>query len=123
MGTIQLHSNDVICGRGGKGGKAFEHFGNKNYRKLVQLSTVCSMLLVRLIYCLLTKNLLYQIYYTRVPKNIKRPIARTIVKTIKELNPPGRFVRKNAKSGMWYELRDVEAVEKILQALRESCQG
>ena len=58
-------------------------------------------------------------YYTRVPKNIKRPIARTIAKTIKELNPPGRFIRKNVKSGLWFELTDTEAVEKTLQALRE----
>ena len=41
MVALKVHSNDVICGRGGKGGNNFEHFGNTNYRKLVKLSRVC----------------------------------------------------------------------------------
>ena len=44
MVAIKPHSNDVLCGRGGKGGKLFEHFGNRNYRKLVEISTVRSLL-------------------------------------------------------------------------------
>ena len=43
MGKIVIvpHPNDVICGRGGKGGKIFENFGNKNYRNLIKISAVC----------------------------------------------------------------------------------
>ena len=43
MGKIVIvpHPNDVICGRGGKGGKIFEHFGNENYRNLIKISAVC----------------------------------------------------------------------------------
>ena len=51
---------------------------------------------------------------------MKRAIARTIAKTIRELKPPGRFIKFDSKSGAWHELSENQTVEKILQALRES---
>ena len=49
----------------------------------------------------------------------KIKIARSLVKSIRSQNPPGRFLKKNPNSGLWHDIGDKRAIEKISQALRE----
>ena len=50
-------------------------------------------------------------------KNDKPAISRAIVRSIRETN--GRFLKKDEKSGLWYEIGDDAAREKTSQALRQ----
>ena len=42
-----------------------------------------------------------------------------IVRAIRNGDPPGRFLKKDEKSGKWYDIGDKRAAEKTSQALRE----
>eukprot|EP00548_Thalassiothrix_antarctica_P016094 CAMPEP_0194177714 /NCGR_PEP_ID=MMETSP0154-20130528/11419_1 /TAXON_ID=1049557 /ORGANISM="Thalassiothrix antarctica, Strain L6-D1" /LENGTH=316 /DNA_ID=CAMNT_0038892373 /DNA_START=31 /DNA_END=978 /DNA_ORIENTATION=- len=84
---------DVLLGRGGA---ALRHPGNQNFRSLV-LSNKC-------------------LYITSL-KAEKLKISRSIVKSIRKNN--GRFLERDTKSGIWYEVGDKRAIEKTSQALRE----
>jgi hypothetical protein len=42
-----------------------------------------------------------------------------IVKALRNSDPPGRFLRKDEKTGKWYDIGDKKAAEKASQALRE----
>jgi len=57
--------------------------------------------------------------YVRAPKIQKPSVARVIVRAIRNGDPPGRFLRKDEKSGKWVEVGDKKAAEKTSQALRE----
>lgn len=46
-------------------------------------------------------------------------IADSIVSEIQNLTPPGRFLKKDTKTGLWKEVDSSMAREKTLQALRE----
>lgn len=53
-------------------------------------------------------------------KKQKSMISRAIVEKVKtELSPPGRFLTKNAMTGLWQEVDDKRAAEKTAQALRD----
>merc|ERR1719343_1636308 len=84
---------DVLCGRGGA---ALRHPGNQTYRRLVNLN----------------KGL-----YITCLKTEKLKISRSIVAAIREQN--GRFLERDAKKGVWFDIGDKKAVEKTSQALRE----
>ena len=84
---------DVLCGRGGA---ALRHAGNQTYRRLVNLN----------------KGL-----YITCMKTEKLKISRSIVAAIREQK--GRFLERDAKKGVWYDIGDKKAVEKTSQALRE----
>jgi len=94
------HDHDVLSGRGHG---INEHTGNKRFRVLVQeLKGEC----------------------LSSPKPEKPRFARTIVNSILNLDPPGRFLKKgNPKldqdSKLWYEIGDQGAMKKTMQALRE----
>lgn len=45
-----------------------------------------------------------------------------IVRALRGSNPPGRFLKKDDKTGKWIELSDKKAAEKCSQALREKTQ-
>lgn len=45
--------------------------------------------------------------------------ARMVIQKIKNLNPPGRFLKQNPNTGAWYEIGDKKAILKTRQALRE----
>ena len=38
---IAPNQNDVLSGRGGKGGITYDHAGNQTFRKLVKMKQVC----------------------------------------------------------------------------------
>lgn len=42
-----------------------------------------------------------------------------IVRALRNSEPPGRFLKKDEKTGKWYDIGDKKAAEKASQALRE----
>jgi DNA-directed RNA polymerase delta subunit len=57
--------------------------------------------------------------YVRAPKIQKPSVARVIVRLIRNGDTPGRFIRKDDKTGKWVDIGDKKAVDKTAQALRE----
>lgn len=57
--------------------------------------------------------------YVRAPKIQKPSVARVIVRAIRNGDPPGRFLKKDEKTGKWFDVGDKKAAEKTSQALRE----
>ena len=91
----EIRPHDILCGRGGM---TNNHFGNKRFRKLVDE---------------------HRRDYIDASKIKKPDVARLIVKTIRSETPAGRFLKKDAKTGKWYEISNRKAAEKASQALRE----
>jgi len=89
---------DVLSGRGGG---VNGHPGNKRYRALVNSA----------------KD---EYLSPRTKKLDKAHIALRIVKEVRESVPPGRFLKKDPRSGLWHEIGDAAAVRKTGQALREN---
>lgn len=89
--------NDVLCGRGGS---INSHPGNERFRRLVEKRK--------------------RVYLTARFKREKRLIASSIVSEIRALDPPGRFLARDPKSGMWKDIGDEKARDKTSQALREN---
>lgn len=52
-------------------------------------------------------------------KKIKTHITAMIVKEIRSLDPPGRFLEPHGMSDLWVEIGDENAMKKTAQALRE----
>mmetsp|Transcript_5802 Transcript_5802/g.11869 ORF Transcript_5802/g.11869 Transcript_5802/m.11869 type:complete len:459 (-) Transcript_5802:518-1894(-) len=91
---IKFYSrNDVLCGRGGG---TNVHPGNRRFRDLINANRRA---------------------YLKARKNDKPAISRSIVRTIREMN--GRFLKKDEKQGLWFEIGDDLAREKTSQALRQ----
>mmetsp|Transcript_8300 Transcript_8300/g.17336 ORF Transcript_8300/g.17336 Transcript_8300/m.17336 type:complete len:817 (+) Transcript_8300:140-2590(+) len=95
--TNSPHDNDVLCGRGGC---INSHPGNEQYRKFVERKK--------------------RVYLTARFKREKRLIAESIVAEVRKLDPPGRFLTKDARSDFWYDIGDEKARDKTSQALREN---
>jgi hypothetical protein len=74
------------------------HKGNKRFRDIVAL---------------------HRPDYVRAPKIQKPSVARVIVRAIRNGDPPGRFLRKDDRTGKWIDVGDKKAAEKTSQALRE----
>jgi len=94
-GNILVTDYDILCGRGGL---TNHHRGNKRFRDIVAL---------------------HRPDYVRAPKVQKPSVARVIVRAIRNGDPPGRFLRKDEKTGQWVDIGDRKAAEKTSQALRE----
>lgn len=92
-GISTYGENDVLSGRGGG---TNVHPGNRNFRDLINL---------------------HRRAYLKARKNDKPAISRAIVRAIRESN--GKFLKKDEKSGLWYEIGDDAAREKTSQALRQ----
>lgn len=92
-GTSFFNDADVLSGRGGG---TNVHPGNRNFRDLINL---------------------HRRAYLKARKNDKPAISRAIVRSIRENN--GRFLKKDEKSGLWFEIGDDAAREKTSQALRQ----
>jgi hypothetical protein len=91
---IKFYSrNDVLCGRGGG---TNVHPGNRRFRDLINANRRA---------------------YLKARKNDKPAISRSIVRTIREMN--GRFLKKDEKQVLWFEIGDDGAREKTSQALRQ----
>ena len=94
-GNILVTDYDILCGRGGL---TNHHRGNKRFRDIVAL---------------------HRPDYVRATKIQKPSVARVIVRAIRNGDPPGRFLRKDEKTGHWIDVGDRKAAEKTSQALRE----
>lgn len=47
-------------------------------------------------------------------------ISRSVVDRVRtQLDPPGRFLEKDPRTGLWHEVDDKRALEKTAQALRD----
>ena len=95
----EFTESDVLFGRGGL---TNTHVGNRRFRDII---------------------LLHRPDYARAIKIEKPNVARRIVKAIRCGSPPGRFLKKDSKNGMWYDVGDKHAAEKTSQALREKTQA
>jgi len=89
--------NDVLCGRGGR---INSHAGNVQFRDIIH-----------------SKKKEYLAPTTK--KLEKAHIAAGIVNDIRTMNPPGRFLKEEKGTGMWYDIGDAKAIKKTGQALRE----
>mmetsp|Transcript_17701 Transcript_17701/g.43636 ORF Transcript_17701/g.43636 Transcript_17701/m.43636 type:complete len:555 (+) Transcript_17701:1464-3128(+) len=91
------NENDVLCGRGGR---INSHAGNRQFREVIQSRKTA--------------------YLAPTTKKLEKAhIAAAIVNDIRSMQPPGRFLKEDGKSGMWYDIGDAKAFKKTGQALRE----
>jgi hypothetical protein len=94
-GISKPHPHDVLAGRGAS---INQHPGNQYFRSLV-------------------KHLKNE--YVVTPKSEKPQFAKLVVKHIRALKPPGRFLRQAKGSKEWTAMDDKGALDKTRQALRE----
>ena len=90
------HHNDVLMGRGGKNNA---HYGNKQLRKLA-------------------RELAPSYYHT--PRLEKQAIFQNLVSRVKQMNPPGRFLRQNKHTLLWTEVDEGQIRRKASQHLRDA---
>ena len=57
--------------------------------------------------------------YVRLPKSKRGALSETIVRQVRNLEPPGRFLQRDPTTGLWFDIGDQKATEKTAQALRE----
>jgi len=100
-GPIQEPSvNDVLSGRGGR---INSHPGNVQFRQLV--------------------NKYKHVYLSKQTKKLEKVnIADKIVKAIRSMDPPGRFLKEDTRIQMWVEIGDQRARKKAGQAMRENAE-
>lgn len=94
--SINPHVNDVLMGRGGKNN---QHSGNEHLRQIARVESE---------------------RYRLSTKKGKSAISRQLVKQMRDLNPPARFLKKEADSGEWVEVGEDTAREKASQVLRDA---
>jgi len=94
-GIREPHPHDVMFGRGGG---TNHHPGNKRYRQMVEDRKVD---------------------YINSKRLDKPLVALDIIKTWRAQSPPGRFLKIDEKTGLWFDVGDKKAREKTSQALRE----
>ena len=92
---ITPHDHDVLSGRGNF---VNYHAGNEHFRALVRK---------------------HKLDYVKCPKPQKGKFSRIIVEEIKARNPPGRFLKQDATTKLWYDIGEKKAMDKTRQALRE----
>lgn len=92
---VSPREQDVICGRGNF---ANYHAGNAYFRNLVQS---------------------YKIDYVACDKADKKKYSKMIFDTIRNLKPPGRFLKFDARLNTWFDIGEKKALDKTRQALRE----
>jgi len=90
------HQNDVLMGRGGKNN---QHVGNEQLRGIAR-----------------GRSLDYQ----NASKKGKSSISRELVRIVREMKPPGRFLRKDPKTNKWEDVGNDIAREKTSQVLRDA---
>lgn len=88
-------TNDVLCGRGGG---SQNHIGNREYRAVINANK-CA--------------------YIDACRKTKTLLVESIVKAVRMQSPPGRFLEKDTKSGLWNDIGDKRAFAKTCQAIRE----
>jgi hypothetical protein len=97
LGGIMIpHENDVLLGRGGNNNK---HSGNNQLRAFA-------------------RDLVLQ--YVKSSKKGKSHLSRLLVKQVREMNPPGRFLKQHRLTKEWTDVGDKVAREKASQVLRDA---
>jgi hypothetical protein len=89
------HDHDVLSGRGNF---VNYHPGNEHFRTLVRK---------------------YKLEYVQCPKPQKGKFSKVIYDEIKARNPPGRFLKQDNSSKLWFDIGEKKALDKTRQALRE----
>jgi len=90
------NQNDVLCGRGTW---VYRHTGNKQLRTIADSSKGP--------------------YFSKSATKLRKGrIAASIVQKIRNMDPAGRFLRKNDEDSSWYDIGDRKAARKVEQALR-----
>jgi hypothetical protein len=102
--VIIVNDHDVLSGRGVN---IAHHPGNERFRTLVTTRA--------------DEN-----YCSAYSASEKKAVAEEIIKHIKSLDPPGRFLRRDGRgkssrglNGPWEELSERDAIKKTCQALRD----
>lgn len=83
----------------GRGGGTNKHHGNIQLRETVNK---------------------YRHLYNQAIKSDKSKILRKIVNTLRQANPPSRFLCRNKKTRLWEDVGDKRAAEKVGQLLRKN---
>lgn len=96
MTVINPGDNDVLLGRGGNNNK---HVGNKKLREVA---------------------LSYAHEYSKCTKMGKSDLSKLLVQKVRELDPPGRFLKQDSTTLIWKDVGDVLAREKTSQVLRDA---
>ena len=91
----QPHVNNVLCGRNYN---AHNHGGNLYFRRLVKS---------------------FKVGYVSGTKQQKREYSQIIYNKIRQLNPPGQFLKYNPNTSTWDDIGEKKSLYKIKQALRE----
>jgi hypothetical protein len=95
--VVEPNENDVLCGRGGR---INSHTGNIHFRDVI--------------------NARKKEYLAPTTKKLEKAhIAAAIVNDIRRMNPPGRFLKEERDTGLWFDIGDAKAIKKTGQALRE----
>lgn len=89
-----INPNDVLLGRGGN---TFRHVGNRKFREQARV-------------------LAHR--YSQSTKLEKSQLSRSLMQSVKQLNPPGRFLKK--EKDFWVEVDEYVAREKASQCLRDA---
>ncbi|KAI2512079.1 hypothetical protein MHU86_2367 [Fragilaria crotonensis] len=100
------HDHDVLLGRGGLGNN---HPGNKWYRNHVRSRKE-----------FYGQSQKHTKKFTAAQNHTKKLIAKAIVDDVQSRDPPGRFLKKDKKTGLWKLASYDKAVRKTSQALRET---
>ena len=95
QGIVTPHDHDVLSGRGNF---VNYHAGNEHFRGLVRK---------------------HKVAYVACPKPQKGKFSRMIVDEIRSRNPPGRFLKQDPGTKLWYDIGEKKALDKTRQALRE----
>jgi hypothetical protein len=94
-GIVTPHEHDVLSGRGNF---VNFHVGNEHFRNLVKQ---------------------HKVAYVACPKPKKGKFSRVIYNEIRRMNPPGRFLKQDPQTKLWYDIGEKKALDKTRQALRE----
>lgn len=81
--------NDVVCGRGGG---SQNHVGNKEYRAVIAAN---------------------KRRYIEASRRYKSLLVESIVQAVRAQDPPGRFLEKDTKTGLWNDIGDKRAFAKV----------
>jgi len=94
--VILPHHHDVLMGRGGKNN---QHAGNENLRDMARAM---------------------RDRYKASAKKGKSNMSRELVQNVRDLDPPGRFLKRNPVTSDWEDVGDEIAREKVSQVLRDA---
>ncbi|KAL3910883.1 MAG: hypothetical protein SGILL_007510, partial [Bacillariaceae sp.] len=94
---VDPNENDVLCGRGGR---INSHAGNVQFREIIHSRK--------------------KEYLAPTTKKLEKAhIAAAVVNDIRGMDPPGRFLKEDRDTGLWFDIGDAKAIKKTGQALRE----